>query len=116
MKRDEDPGLWDLLDRATEPTVSPFFTRNVLRKIRATSDWITVREWLDPRRLIPLAGLAAVLVGVTLLPLRTPVAPLAEPLSDTLATFETIDYELLADLEVLLASDDNKSIEEAVLF
>ena len=34
MKREEDEKLWDLLGRSAEPKVSPFFARNILRKIR----------------------------------------------------------------------------------
>jgi hypothetical protein len=42
------------------------------------------------------------------------VAPLAGPSSDMLANAEAQDYEVIADLDDLLASDDN-SLDESVL-
>ena len=115
MKRDDDPQLWDLLGRAAEPKVSPFFARNIIREIREADSWRTLRGWLEPRRLIPLAGLAAVVIAVSLSLFHTPVGPLAEPRSDTLVIIEAIDYEIIADLDDLLASDDNNSFDETAL-
>jgi len=34
MKADDNDKLWDLLGKARPPTVSPFFSRNVLRAVR----------------------------------------------------------------------------------
>lgn len=113
MKRDDDPQLWDLLGHSAEPEVSPFFARKVLREIRETGDWNLFRGWLSPRRLIPLAGLAAIMISaVSFLPPKSKVAPLAEPLSDTIATIEAIDYEIIADLEDLLGSEESIGLEE----
>lgn len=114
MKRDDDQKLWDLLGKASEPKISPFFARNVLREIRRSGDWATLRGWLDPRRLIPALGAAAALIAVVFLRLHTAVAPVAAP-SDTLANVEAQDYEVMADLDDLLASDDNNSLDESVL-
>jgi hypothetical protein len=113
MKRDDDPKLWDLLGQASEPKISPFFARNVLREIRKPSDWATLRGWLTPRRLIPALGGAAALIAVVFLRMHTSVAPLAP--SDTLANVEAQDYEVMADLDDLLASDDNNSLDDSVL-
>ena len=64
-------------------------------------------------RLIPLAGLAAIMIAaVSFLPSKSKVAPLAEPLSDTIATIEAIDYEIIADLEDLLGSEESSGLEE----
>jgi hypothetical protein len=114
MKRDDDQKLWDLLGHASEPKVSPFFARNVLREIRKAGDWTTLRGWLNPRRLIPALGAAMALVAVVFLRMYTSVAPLTAP-SDTLANVDAQDYEVMADLEDLLASDDNSSLEDNVL-
>ena len=73
MKREDDQKLWDLLGQAAEPKISPFFARNVLRKIRkprgiaATSAW-----WFNLRWLIPAAGMAAALIAAVFLRMQTP--------------------------------------------
>jgi hypothetical protein len=115
MKRDDDPELWDFLGRAAEPRISPFFARNVSREIRKVSDWKTFRGWLSPRRLFPVAGMAGVIIAISFLRMHTSVAPLTEPPSDTLASVDAVDYEVIADLDDLLASDDNNSLDESAL-
>ena len=114
MKRDDDQELWDLLGQAAEPKISPFFARNVLREIRKPADWATLRGWLNLRRLIPAAGMAAALIAVVFLRMHTSVAPLAGPPSDMLANVDAQDYEVIADLDDLLASDDNNSLDESI--
>jgi hypothetical protein len=113
MKRDDDPKLWDLLGQASEPKISPFFARNVLREIRKPNAWATWRGWLSPRRLISAVGAATALIAVAFLRMHTSVAPLAP--SDPLANVEAQDYEVMADLDDLLASDDNNSLDDSVL-
>ena len=115
VKRDDDQELWDLLGRAAEPKISPYFALNVLREIRKASNWTTFRGWLNPRRLIPIAGMAGVMIAVFLVRLHTTVAPLADSLSDTRASVDAIDYEVIADLDDLLASDDSNSLDDSVL-
>jgi hypothetical protein len=114
MKRDDDQELWDLLGKAAEPKISPFFARNVLREIRQTGGWSTLRGWFNLRRLVPAAGMAAVLIVAVFLRMHTAVAPLTDPSPDMLATADAQDYEVIADLDDLLASDDN-SLDESVL-
>jgi hypothetical protein len=115
MKRDDDQELWDLLGQAAEPRISPFFSRNVLREIRKPGGWAPLRGWLNLRRLIPAAGVVGALVAALFLRMHTSVAPLAAgPPSDTLATVDTQDHEVIADLDDLLASDDNNSLDESV--
>ena len=113
MKREDDQELWDLLGRAAEPKISPFFARNVLREVREAGDWKTFRGWLNPRRLIPVAGLAGVMIAVSLLWFHT-VAPLADSPSDGLASMDGKEYEVIADLDDLFASDDGNSLDESV--
>jgi hypothetical protein len=115
MKRDDDQKLWDLLGQAAEPRISPFFARNVLREIRQPADGTTLRGWLNLRRLIPATGVAAALIAVVFLRMHMSVAPLTGPSSDALANVEAQDYEVIADLDDLLASDDNNSLDESVL-
>jgi len=111
MKRDDDQELWDLLGQAAEPKISPFFARNVLREIRKPGSWASVRGWLNLRRLIPAAGMAAALIAAVFLRMHTPAAP--SP--NMLANADAQDYEVISDLDDLLASDDNNSLDESVL-
>ena len=113
MNRDDDQELWDLLGQAADPKISPFFARNVLREIRKPGAWTALPGWLNPRRLIPAAGVAGALIAVAFLRMHTSVAPLAEPPSDVLANVDAQDYEVMADLDDL-ASDDNNSLDESV--
>ena len=116
MKRDDDQDLWDLLGKTVEPRISPFFSRNVLREIRKPGDWATLRGWLNLRRLIPAAGMVGALIAVVFLRMHTSVIPLAaRPPSDMLANVDAQDYEVIADLDDLLASDDNNSLDDGVL-
>ena len=114
MKRDDDQELWDLLGQAAEPKISPFFARNVLREIRQPGHRSTLRGWFNLRRLIPAAGMAAALIAAVFLRMHTSVSPLTAPSPETLATADAQDYEVIADLDDLLASDDN-SLDESVL-
>ena len=114
VKRDDDQELWDILGRAAEPKISPFFARIVLREIREADAWKTFHGWLNPRRLIPVVGIAGVLIAVSLLRLHTSVAPLADSPPDALASVDAMDYEVIADLDDLLASDDSNSLDEGV--
>lgn len=115
MKRDDDQELWDLLGQAAEPKISPFFARNVLREIRQPAGWFWSRGWLNLRRLIPATGVAVALIAVAFLRMHLSVAPLTSPSSDALANVDPQDYEVIADLDDLLASDDNNSLDESVL-
>jgi hypothetical protein len=115
MKRDDDQELWDLLGQADEPKISPFFARNVLREIRKPDDWTTLRGWLNLRRSIPAASFAGALMAVVYLRMHTAVVPLMNSPSDMAANVDSQDYEVMVDLDDLLASDDNNSLDESVL-
>src|SRR5438132_7797363 len=67
MKREDDQQLWTLLGQARQVELSPFFARNVVRKIREHRQrfkWL--RGWLGPRKLVPAAGLAVAIVPAML--------------------------------------------------
>ena len=115
MKREDDQELWDLLGQAAEPKISPFFARNVVREIRQPGAWTTLRGWLNLRRLIPASGMVAALLAVAFLRMHTAVAPLANPSSDGLANMDPQDYEVISDLDDLLASDDSNSLDDGIL-
>ena len=111
MERDDDKQLWDLLGRAqTPPTASPFFARNILRDIRQESRWKSaLRGWLRPRRLIPATAFAAaILAGIIVLERPNEITPenVATD-SDPIAQIDPQDYEVVADLDNLLATEDD---------
>ena len=110
MKRDDDQELWDLLGKASEPTVSPFFARNVLRQIRREPRWREeLAQWFSPRRLIPAAAIAVVVLagGISLKRSAGNKDMTAQGLPETVVQLEEIDYEVVADLDDLLALEED---------
>ena len=110
MKREDDQELWDLLGKARQPVVSPFFARNVVREIRQESGWgQIVRGWLRPRRLIPATALAIALVMAAFsLNYHSPDNDSSsENVPDLLASIDPQDYEVVADLDDLLAAEED---------
>lgn len=99
MNGPENDDLWNLLGKAKAPVASPFFARNVLREIR-TSPRRNVWQWLSLHwKLSALAtslAALAVLAGISLF----------GNLSDARQQAR-IDYEVIVDLEDLLASQEN---------
>ena len=112
MKREDDEKLWDLLGQAAEPKISPFFARNVLRETRKPASWGNLREWFTVRRLVPAASLVVALIAVVFLWMQTSSGPQGDP---ELANMNAQDYEVMADLDDLLASEDSSSLDESVL-
>jgi hypothetical protein len=113
MKREDDEKLWDLLGHSAEPKVSPFFARNVLRKIRESESRPRASVWL--RWLVPATGVAVAIIAALFLRVQTPDSNYSDPRPDTLAVIESQDSELIADLDDLFESDDNSSWDESVL-
>jgi hypothetical protein len=114
MKREEDEKLWDLLGRATEPTASPFFARNVLRKLReAQGESSPNRNWYL-RWLVPAAGMAVVIIAGLALPTQIIKQQRPNSRPETVALADGQDNDLIADLDDLMAADDS-SFDESVL-
>ena len=109
MKREDDQELWDLLGKTSKPTVSPFFARNVLREIRQERGWRDgLAQWLAPRRLIPTAAVAVAVIAATVTVQRPPSAPpSSENLPEAIAQLDEIDYQVVADLDNLLAMEED---------
>ena len=110
MKREDDQELWDLLGKASPPpTVSPFFARDVLREIRLRLTWRDrLGPWLTPRRLIPTATVAAVVIAGGLSLQRVPVSAVApDDLPEVVAQLDPADFEVVADLDNLLAWEED---------
>lgn len=113
MKREDDKQLWDLLGRNPAPKLSPFFARNIVRQIRQKQS-PGARSWFWLRKLIP-ASVVALFVIATVVLIRNPLPP--RPSSDNqidpiIAKIDVQDYEVVADLDNLLASDENSPWDE----
>ena len=109
MKREDDQELWDLLGKAGEPAISPFFARNVLRSIQQERSWRDrLSNWLAPRRLIPASAVAITIIAAAFAFERPgSTRPTADNMPDVVAQLDEIDYEVVADLEDLLASEED---------
>ena len=109
MKREDDQELWDLLGNAGQPTLSPFFARNVLRRIRQQPSWRErVAGWLTARRLIPAGAVAIAMVAATISLQRPGTASdSGDNLDDVVAQLDPVDYEVVADLDDLLAVEED---------
>ena len=109
MNRVDDEKLWDLLGQARTPELSPFFARNVVRTVREQSGWgRSIGDWFRLNLLVPAATVAVALivaVFVARVPDRPELAATYE--SDPVAKIDPQDYDVVADLEELLASDEN---------
>ena len=115
MKREEDEKLWDLLGRSSEPAaVSPFFARNVLRKIREAQGETSPRRGWALRWLVPAAGVATVIIAALTFP--TQLVERNQPASAAeLAAAEAQDSDLLADLDDLVGPEDSLADDAALL-
>jgi hypothetical protein len=109
MKRQDDEKLWDLLGHVRARAVSPIFARNVLRTVRnRRTPLVRIGEWFRLPGLIPAATVAmAVVVAVFIA--RGPQGPVPTTAneSDPVAQIDPQDYEVVADLDELIASDEN---------
>jgi hypothetical protein len=109
MNREDDQKLWDLMGAAKPPAVSPFFARNVLRTIRQRPAVLRrITGWFALSRLVPAATVAmAIIVTVFVVngPDKTEMALTND--SDPVARIDPQDYDVVADLDELIASDEN---------
>lgn len=116
MKREEDEKLWDLLGRASGPAEpSPFFARNVVRKIREAQGEPSPRHWWSLRWLVPAAGVALVIIAGLALPTQIVNQHRSESRPEVVALSDGQDNDLLADLDEMMASDENNALDDAVM-
>jgi len=108
MKREDDQPLWDLLGRTRPKEVSPFFARNVVRTIRGHehgTGWL--RGWLSPRKLIPATAVAVAVTAAMLMAHRPASLKRANDMPDVIAAIDPQDYDVVADLDDLMAADES---------
>jgi hypothetical protein len=115
MKREEDEKLWDLLGHSAAPKVSPFFARNVARKIRDAQGEPAPNRWWNLRWLVPAAGVAVAIIAAVSLRVEMPNRSHSDSRGAALVLFEAQDTDLMTDLDDLVASDDSNSLEDGVL-
>ncbi len=113
MELQDDKELWDVLGRVPEPALSPFFARNVLRKIRQEATrFERARNWFSLRRLVAASAVAVVVVGMAIAT-RHPVSQRTSANNvDVVAKIDPQDYDVVADLDELIAWDENTVWEE----
>jgi hypothetical protein len=113
MDREDDKQLWDILGHIPEPKLSPFFARNAVRIVRQKATrFERARNWFSLRRLAAASAVAIVVIGITIAthyPVSQPAAPND---SDVVAKIDPQDYDVVADLDELIAWDENTVWED----
>jgi hypothetical protein len=113
MEPEDDKELWDILGRLPGPALSPFFARNVLRKIRQEpARFNRVRNWLSAHKLIGASTAAAVAVALALVTHYPGLRSASSSDLDVVAKVDPQDYDVVADLDELIAWDENSMWEE----
>jgi hypothetical protein len=112
MKPEDDKKLWDFLGQLPQPTLSPFFARNVLRKIRQEPTHFEWRNWFSPWRLTGASAVAALVIGLVLVTHHPGLQIASSSDSDVVAKIDPQDYDVVADLDALIAWDENNAWEE----
>ena len=113
MEPQDDKELWDVLGRLPKPTLSPFFARNVLRKIRQEPAWFDrARDWFSVRKLIGASAVAAVFVALAFVTHYPGPRTTSSSDSDVVAKIDPQDYDVVADLDALIAWDENSVWED----
>ncbi len=108
MKREDDQQLWDLLGHASEPKLSPFFARNIVRATRPQSYSLGIlRNWFSLRRLVPAAGLAAAVIAAVVALHHPGRQKSVDSTPDVIAQIDPQDYDVVADLDELLVTDES---------
>src|ERR1044072_674978 len=104
MEPQDDKELWDILGRLPEPTLSPFFARNVLREIRQKPGYFErVRNWFSVRKMVGASAVAAVVAALALVTHYPGPRTTSSTDSDVVARGDAPDYGVRGVLDVLLA-------------
>jgi len=113
MEPEDDKQLWEILGRVPKPTLSPFFARNVVRNIRQEATrfgwW---RNWFSLRRLVAASAVAIVVVGMAIATHHPTSKTASADDLDVVAKIDPQDYDAVADLDELIAWDENNVWDE----
>jgi hypothetical protein len=113
MDREDDKELWDMLGRIPEPTLSPFLARNVVRRVRQeATPFERARSWFSVRKLVAASAVAAVVIGLAIATHHPVSQTPAVNASDVVAKIDPRDYDVVADLDELIAWDENSVWED----
>jgi hypothetical protein len=113
MERQDDKELWDILSRVPGPKLSPFFARNVLRKIRQEATPLErARNWFSLRRLVAASAVAVIVVGMAIATHHPAPQTASSNDLDVVAKVDPQDYDVVADLDELIAWDENSVWDE----
>jgi len=113
MEPQDDKELWDVLGRLPETTVSPFFARNVLREIRQKPTYFgRVRNWFSVPKIVGTSAVAAVVAALALVTHYPGPSTTSSSDSDVVAKIDPQDYDVVADLDELIAWDENSVWED----
>lgn len=120
MNADDNDKLWQVLGKARQPAVSPFFARNVLRAIRLESQEqgaLTSRSFLSQafKSLhrwtwqLAIAGTCVVAALITVVPSLFVRHHQSAPVEATLAPqiVGNPDYEVIKHLDELVADEES---------
>jgi len=113
MEPQDDNELWDVLGRLPQSALSPFFARNVLRRIRQEPtrfEW--VRNWFSVRKVVGASAVAAAFVALALVTHYPGPRTTSSNDSDVVAKVDPQDYDVVADLDALIAWDENSVWED----
>src|SRR5213082_1388771 len=113
MEPEDDKQLWEILGRVPKPTLSPFFARNVVRNIRQEATrfgWS--RNWFSLRRLVAASAVAIVVVGMAIATHHPTSKTASADDLDVVAKIDPQDYDAVADLDELIAWDENNVWDE----
>jgi hypothetical protein len=116
MNTEEQDDLWRLLGKARTPSISPFFSRNVVRAAReltcgeksgvASGVSSGVVRWLRSHWAVAAVGACAVVVsGLIFMPRPAPQAEQINLLAEQFST--SPDYQVVNHLDELLDSEKN---------
>jgi hypothetical protein len=113
MDLEDDKQLWDILGRGAEPTLSPFFARNVVRSVRQEATrFERMRGWLSWRRLAVASAVVIVVTGMAIATHHPVSQTAAANDSDVVTKIDPQDYDVVADLDELIAWDENSVWED----
>jgi hypothetical protein len=113
MDREDDKQLWDILGRVPEPKLSPFFARNVVRSVREEATrFDRMRGWFSWRRLTAASAVVVLVIGMAIATHHPVSQTTAANDSDAVAKIDPQDYDVVADLDELIAWDENSVWED----